>query len=273
MVKPVNNGWNMSIDRTRRITFEEVADLYNETRPGYIDELIEDVIRLSALEPDAHLLEIGCGPGNATILFAQRGYHLLGIELGERLTQYARKRCQAFSNTKIVCSAFEDYEIQPRSFDMAFSADAFHWIPPEIGYSKLINSLKETGSIALFWHIALDPQTDWSKAVDEIFQRLAPQFDNPQRSDTFDWLENVIQGNFRQHCGIDDVMVKSYPWSETVSADTFVKLLRTYSGHRDMSEELRRQLYTEIRNVINDFGGSVEKPMQTVLFHAKVQRG
>ena len=68
-------------------------------------------------------------------------------------------------------------------------------------------------------------------------------------------------------------MVKSYPWSETVSADTFVKLLRTYSGHRDMSDELRGKLYAEIRNIINDFDGSVEKPMQTVLFHAKVQRG
>jgi len=263
----------MSIDRARRITFEEVADVYNEVRPGYPDELVDDVISLSALQPDAHLLEVGCGPGNATVLFAQRGYNLLGIELGERLAQYARQRCQEFPNTIIIRSAFEDYDIPSHSFDLAFSADAFHWIPPEIGYPKLMNSLKDTGSIAIFGHIALDPQTAWAKTVDDAFQRLAPQFDNPQKSDSLEWLVDVIKKNFREYCGIEDVTVKLYYESQTLSADTYVKLLRTYSGHRDMDEELRTKLYTEIRNVINGFGGSVERPMLTVLFHAKVKRG
>lgn len=159
----------MGIDRSRRITFEEVADLYNETRPGYPPELVEDVISLSELNPGAHLLEVGCGPGNATILFAQRGYHLLGIELGRKLAEYARRRCQAYPNTTIIQSAFEDYEIQPRSFDLAFSAEAFHWILPEIGYPKMVSALKETGSIALFWHITLDPHMDWSKNLSENY--------------------------------------------------------------------------------------------------------
>ena len=37
----------MSIDRSRRITFEEVADLYNETRTRYLDALIEDIMAAS----------------------------------------------------------------------------------------------------------------------------------------------------------------------------------------------------------------------------------
>ena len=32
----------MGIDQTRRITFEEAADFYNETRPEYPDEVVED---------------------------------------------------------------------------------------------------------------------------------------------------------------------------------------------------------------------------------------
>ncbi len=263
----------MGIDRTRRITFEEVADLYNESRPSYPDELIEDVIHLSALEPNGRILEIGCGSGNATVLFAQRGYKLLGIELGGRLAQFARQRCQAFPNTTIVQSAFEEYNVPSHSFDLAISADAFHWIPPEVGYPKLINSLKETGSIALFWHIEIDPHTDWSVAIDELFHKIAPQFDNPQKSVTLEWQTNIIKQNFHEHCGIEDVTIKSYSWSETITADKFVKRLRTYSSHREMSEELRTKLYTEIQNVINDFGGSVEKPIQAALFHARVARG
>jgi len=50
----------MGIDQTRRITFEEAADFYNETRPEYPDEVVEDVMRLSALKATGRILEIGC---------------------------------------------------------------------------------------------------------------------------------------------------------------------------------------------------------------------
>lgn len=43
----------MVIDRSRRITFDEVAILYNETRALYPNALVEDILRLSALEVDA----------------------------------------------------------------------------------------------------------------------------------------------------------------------------------------------------------------------------
>lgn len=260
----------MGIDRTRRVTFEEAADLYNETRSGYPDELIDDVFNLSGLKPNGHILEVGCGPGNATISFARKGNPILGIELGKQLAQFARENCKQFSNVTIIRSTFEEYALPPRSFDLAISADAFHWIPPETGYPKIMQALKKTGSIALFWHVPLDPQTDWSKAIDELFSEHAPDFDNPHHAFDLKWLTEIIKGNFREFCGIENVTVKTYDWAENASADTFIKLLRTYSSHRHMDEELRQLLYTNIRNVINDFGGSVEKPYQVVLFHAKI---
>lgn len=174
----------MGIDRSWRITFEDVADLFNETRPSYPNALVEDIIRLSTLPSDGHVLEIGCGPGNATVLFARKGYNLLDIELGERLAQFARQRCQPFPKTTIIHSAFEDYDLPPHRLDLAISADAFHWIPPEIGYPKATKALKTTGSLAFFWHMPVDLQTAWSKAVDEIFQKRAIQFEKPQQSFT-----------------------------------------------------------------------------------------
>ena len=72
----------MSIDRSKRITFEQEADLYDEVQSGYPDELIEDILRLSGIPSDGSILEIGCGPGNATVSFAKRGYQILAIELG-----------------------------------------------------------------------------------------------------------------------------------------------------------------------------------------------
>ena len=260
----------MGIDRTRRVTFEEVADLYNETRTGYPDELVNDIFYFSAMEPDGRILEVGCRPGNATVSFARKRNPILGIELGEQLAQFARENCKRYPNVIIVQSAFEEYALFPHSFDLAISADAFHWIPPETGYPKIMQALKETGSIALFWHVPIDPQTDWSKAIDDVFTKYAPDFNNPHHAFDLKWLVEIIKGNYREYCGIENVTVKTYDWVENTSADTFIKLLRTYSSHREMNEELRQSLYANIRKVINDFGGSVEKPYQVALFHAKV---
>src|SRR3972149_4909627 len=109
----------MGIDRSRRTAFEETADLFNEVRPEYPEELVEDILRLSGLAPDGQILEIGCGAGNATIAFARRGYELLGIELGEKLAGFACERCRDFPTVKIVQSAFEEYLLESHSFDLA----------------------------------------------------------------------------------------------------------------------------------------------------------
>jgi 2-polyprenyl-3-methyl-5-hydroxy-6-metoxy-1,4-benzoquinol methylase len=71
---------SMSIDRSRRITFEEVAELYDQVRPSYPEELVDDALALSGIPAGGQILEIGCGPGNATIPFARRGYRIVGIE-------------------------------------------------------------------------------------------------------------------------------------------------------------------------------------------------
>ena len=75
----------MSIDRTKRTSFDRVADTYEENRQDYPAELIDDILALSGIQQDGEILEIGCGPGNATIPFAKRGYKITAIELGEHL--------------------------------------------------------------------------------------------------------------------------------------------------------------------------------------------
>lgn len=259
----------MSIDRSRRITFEEVADLYNETRTRYLDALIEDIIRLAALPADGRILEIGCGPGNATVAFARRGYRLLAIELGERLAAYAAQNCRAYPNVTIVQAEFESCDLPRYGFDLAVSADAFHWIRPETGYAKVMTALKATGSFAFFWQLTVDPQTDWSRAIDEVFRQRAPQVERPNEPMDAAWVRAVIEGNFRDYCGIENVTVKTYDWMETLDADRYVKLLRTRSGLHGMDEGLRLALNREIDAVIQAAGGSIEQPYRAILFHAR----
>ena len=73
-----------------RATFDEAALLYDEVRPGYPEELFDDVVSLSGIPSGGRILEIGCGTGQATVPLARRGYRILCVELSENLAAVAR---------------------------------------------------------------------------------------------------------------------------------------------------------------------------------------
>lgn len=261
----------MPIDRDKRTTFEKVADIYDRVRTGYPEGLIEDVVSLSGLPPDGRILEIGCGSGNATMSFARLGYGILGIELGERLSALAAKKCRAYPGVQILNLAFEDWELDERTFDLALAADSFHWISPGIGYPKVAKALKDSGSAAFFWRVPVDADTDLSRAIDGVYQ-AAPQFVNPDKRFTVEWLVGIITENFRASGRFGPVTYKQYFWSENLTGEQYIDGLRTFSMHQGIDEGARDKLYAEIREVIERFGGKVTQPQSVVLFHARVRR-
>lgn len=91
----------MAIDRTWRAVFDTTAELYAQARPSYPAALVDNVLQLSAIPAEGRILEIGCGPGNAALLFAQRGHHLLAVELGKRLAALAAARCRDYPRVSV----------------------------------------------------------------------------------------------------------------------------------------------------------------------------
>lgn len=262
----------MTIDRKKRSTFEEAADLFAEVRPGYPDALVEDVLALSGIPPDGHILEIGCGPGNATLPYAQRGYFITAIELGERLAALAAQNLSQFPTVQVINSAFEAWPLKEKTFNLAISAEAMHWIPPEIGYPKVAAALKDQGSAAFYWNVTADSQTESSRAVDEVYQKLAPQVKTAETAVTAEWLTKINTENFRASGCFGDVTVRQYAWSKPYTTDQYLKLLRTFSALRDLDESTRKKLAASIGEVIEGYGGKITVPNLTVLFHARVQR-
>jgi len=262
----------MKIDRRNRVAFEEVADLFDEIRPGYPDELVTDVLSLSGIPPDGRILEIGCGPGNATRPYACRGYDITAIELGKRLAALATQNLMRFPSVRVINSAFEEWPLEERAFDLAISAEAMHWIPPEVGYPKVAAALNDQGSAAFYWNVEVDPQMDWSRAIDEFYQKLAPQVKLTEKTITADWLTTIINDNFRASGCFGEVTVRQYAWSKQYTTEQYLKLLRTYSLHRDLDEGTKERLFAGIREVIERNGSEVTLPSLTVLFHSKVKR-
>src|SRR5436305_1334276 len=99
----------MDGDRGLRTTFDSVASSYQAARPDYPDQLFDDLIDVCGLGPSAPLLEVGCGPGKATIPLAGRGFRITALELGASLAEVATRNLAEFWKVSVIHTNFEDW--------------------------------------------------------------------------------------------------------------------------------------------------------------------
>jgi SAM-dependent methyltransferase len=261
----------MPHDPRLRSTFDEVAQLYDQARPGYPEALIQDAVSLSGIPPGGRILEIGCGPGKATLPFAHRGYSMLCLELGPALTALAAEHCRPYPAVEVQAISFEDWPLQPAAFDLVLSAEAFHWIPPEIGYTKAAQALKEGGALALCWNGHLAGDEDFLQQVESLYGDIAPSL-APSAREAPEVLEQRTLADFQAASQFGDVVVRRYPWAITYTADQYVDLLRTYSPIQALPEGTRRQLLAGIRALIEERGGAMESRYSSVLYVGRIAR-
>jgi SAM-dependent methyltransferase len=123
----------VSTERNRlRATFDEAALLYEEVRPGYPEELFDDMVSLRGIPAGGRILEIGCGMGRANVPFARPDYRIVCVELGENLDAVARRNLEAYPQAEVYIGPFEQWHLQDAAFNLAVSATASHWLDPEV---------------------------------------------------------------------------------------------------------------------------------------------
>jgi SAM-dependent methyltransferase len=255
-----------------RTTFDEEAILYDEVRPGYPEELFDDIVSLSGIPPHGSILEIGSGTGQATVPLARRGYRILCVEIGPHLAAVARQKLAIYPEVKIHTGAFEEWPIEEHAFDLAISATAFHWISPTISYKKVAQALKPAGAIALFWHVHVQSQTSqgFFGVVQGIYQRDTPQLAKnfrplPQPNE----VGEPVTAEIEQTGLFDKVTTRRYCWDVTYDAVNYIRLLNTYSNHRALAPDVRDCLFHDIIQLIDtQFYGHITKGYMAILYVA-----
>ena len=260
-----------SIDEQRRDSFGSVAELYDLVRPSYPDKLVEDVARYASITEASRILEIGAGTGKATRLFCRYNAALLAVEPSPEMAQVLERNTQGAGNVEISRNRFEDLQLSDSSFDLVFSAQAFHWVPKDTGYAVTSRILKPGGAFALFYN-ASQPE-DWDPAVrnglDVVYARHFPGADSGKERK---WIQSRIDETLSEivKTGIfPGPEVRAYPWKQWYSTESYLQLLDTYSEIRVMENSKRTDFLSEVRNVLDKNRGGIEMPYQALLFLAR----
>lgn len=249
-------------EHTAENVFGKIAELYDEVRPEYPQQMVSDLLQWSELPGQARLLEIGCGTGIATRLFAPNGYRMTCIDPAAGMLEVAQRTCAEYANVEFVESKFEEWTLPEKPYDLVYSAQAFHWIEPVSGLAHVARALRQGGAFSLFWHVQRHPETALREAIDDAYEEFAPKLISPAVGEKNSRLwPDVVRdsGHFTE------VETRQYEWHADYSADTWVRLLQTHSDHRVLEVSQLDQLLSAIQKAIEAHGGVQRVDMTTEL--------
>ena len=120
------------------------------------------------------MLEVGCGTGKLTEALVERGLSVEAVDPGPNMIAFARRRTGDTARFHVGRS--EDVAFAEASFDAVFSATAFHWVDPSVGWAKAARLLRPGGMLALITFITyLDEETGGDdQAIPALFERHLP---------------------------------------------------------------------------------------------------
>ena len=99
-------------------------------------------------DPPARLLDMGCGTGWTSWIFAKRGYDVTGVDISEDMVHYARLNAERYGleNARFIAGDYEDTELGS-GFDCAVFYDSLHHaLDTESALRMVYRSLSRTAS-------------------------------------------------------------------------------------------------------------------------------
>jgi len=211
--------------------FGEVAEVYDRARPGYPDELFDDLVRMGELAAGDPVLEIGAGTGKATTALLVRGLAVTALEPDAAMAGVLRQRASA---AVVVDGDFETWSTVPDQFALVCAAQAWHWVRPDVGLTKAGDTLRPGGLIALWWNRPNTNSHPIQLELQGVYERLAPAI-----------AENVPDPNvsargvadqLRASDQFTDVDERVYEWSTSYDTTAYLELMTTHSPHRLLGE-------------------------------------
>lgn len=204
------------------LQFDAIADAYERHRPSYPDELVDAACKAAGLQASDRVLEVGCGTGKLTRALVARGLNVLALDPGAKMIDYTR-RAIAPRAAQLVEARFEDAELPAGQFAAVFSAAAFHWVDPDVGWAKAAAVLRPKGSLVLMGYCGVSEEltraheAELMGAVERVAPEIAATFPLPRDAET------IVDGSRERRADVSEVWswISQYQLQAAGAADLF----------------------------------------------------
>ncbi len=254
-------------------SFNSAAELYDEVRPSYPDEVVDWIIEKTKINTKDKLLEIAPGTGQATKKFGERKYRIHGVELGDKLAKILLSNCKDM-NVTVDVSSFEDWIPETDDkYKVIYCATAFHWLDPEIKYKKTAELLQKDGYLVLMWNNAIGTE---NKIIEEAYRLLFEYYpDKPHSTKSKDITilreqKTIGQKNIEDsgYYKLDNYL--EHKWSSKQTRDKTIKGFYSQSSYLRLNTESKKELTDKLTVLFDSLDDEVFTEFVTTVFICKV---
>ena len=168
-----------------RQRFSATVDAYDRFRPGYPDEVVDWLVALAGLTAGARVVDLGCGTGISSRLFAARGFDVVGVEPNDSMRERAEAKGGGVRYVRGEAVATGQPDASAR---LVIAAQAFHWFDAPLTMRELARILVPGGRAAAFWNVRA------SSAFQDGYEALLVKHSSEYRSiRKFDNTEQAIR--------------------------------------------------------------------------------
>jgi ubiquinone/menaquinone biosynthesis C-methylase UbiE len=270
--------------------FDGIAETYDARRSGYPTALVAAAVELAGLGIGSRVVEVGSGTGKLTEKLVACGLQVDAVDPGRNMIEVARRRVGDSDLVRFHIGRFEEVSLPEGSFEAVFSAAAFHWVDPNLGWEKAAALLRPGGTVALIQPISVRDEVG-GQALDELaaaFTRLAPELTAGRpmlrdqvtiRAGADERRENVSEvWAWLAHPGLavreagtlfGTAMLTSFPRETEQTAGELWAVFETTSLYHRLSASARVKLKAENERIINRHGGVLRSTQLVALVTAQ----
>ncbi len=266
--------------------FDDVAEEYDRERRGYPDGLVDAACAYGGLRPGDSVVEVGCGTGLLTSSLLGRGLIVDAVDPGANMIRLAERRVGEEAAVRFHHGRFEEVALPQRAFAAVFSATAFHWIEPSVGWARAAELLAPGGLLALLQYCDVHHAStadDWQALIDAlatiapgiaatwpelrdadtILAGAASRRDNI--SEVWSWIGGHRLAVSEAARLFEDVEVAVAPIYTEQTGDEVNAVLRTTSLYARIPEDRRQAFQDENLRVAERLGGVIRTSELAVL--------
>jgi SAM-dependent methyltransferase len=260
-------GWQAVAMREQRTVFGEVAEVYDDVRPGYPDELVAAVLAYAGATgpPTGPVVEIGAGTGKGTEAFVRNGVAVRCVEADPRMAAVLRRRFAGDPAVRVDVGRFEDWVPPAGGVALLYCAQAWHWMDERRRCALARAALAPGGTLAVFGHGYLFADREMEATIHAVQLAVAPELPvepPPTGPPEAHWLAVELAGSgmFAD--------VRAYRFDRIVDFPTarYLRLVETFSPVRRQLTAARLAAFrAALAEAIDAAGGVVTVRLDTVL--------
>jgi ubiquinone/menaquinone biosynthesis C-methylase UbiE len=179
--------------------FGRTAREYELGRPGWPEELLDEVVAELGLGNGAEVLDLGAGTGKLTRELVPRFAHVMAVEPDAAMRAVLE---EVVPGAEALGGHGEAIPLEGGSVDAVFSAEAFHWFATDEAVAEIARVLRPRGALVIIWNypLAYDDMGEAEAVIEEAFERggapglgrvLSGEWRRPLESGAFEELREV----------------------------------------------------------------------------------